>query len=299
MAIASNTNFPLQHLTVAAYRFGRPDPTTIIDGSTLWRATLTPLGPATVKIEGIGTTPFAEFFGPGADWLKARYDALLGDDDVIPDLVAHHDVVKRAQKRFQHLALGRTETPYHEIIPAVLGQRVTAGEAVRQWQALVTQFGERAPGPHPTLRVPPTPDVLARLGYVTFHEYGIERKRADTIRNIARVSHFLIRDWPSNVPAEQHTHSLMNLPGVGPWTAAVAGSVAFGDPDALAVGDFHLKNTVAWALHGIARGTDEQMLESLAPYVGHRHRVVRWLQLMGYRAPARGPRRPIVSITQL
>lgn len=299
MTIASNTDFPLQLATVSAYRFGRPDPTTIIDGTTLWRATLTPEGPATIEISEIGSAPSARYYGPGATWMQQRCDGLTGQTDVLPRLDARHDAVKRAQRRFSELRLGRTETPYHDIIPAILGQRVTAAEAVRQWQTLVLRHGEKAPGPHPSLRLPPAPDALAKLGYVTFHEYGIERKRADTIRNIARVSHFLIRDWPAAVSANQHTQSLMNLPGVGPWTAAVAGAVAFGDADALAVGDFHLKNTVAWALHGKARGTDEEMLASLAAYNGHRHRVVRWLQMMGYRAPARGPRRPIVSITQL
>lgn len=91
----------------------------------------------------------------------------------------------------------------------------------------------------------------------------------------------------------------MLIPGVGRWTAAVAGAVAFGDPDAIAVGDFHLKNVVAWSLRGQARGTDEEMLEVLEPYAGQRGRVVRWLQIDGHRAPARGPRKPIIPITQL
>jgi hypothetical protein len=75
--------------------------------------------------------------------------------------------------------------------------------------------------------------------------------------------------------------------------------LAFGDPDALLVGDFHVKNTVAFALEGRIRGTDKEMVATLEPYRGQRHRIVRWLQLNGVRAPARGPRRRIVSITRL
>jgi hypothetical protein len=41
------------------------------------------------------------------------------------------------------------------------------------------------------------------------------------------------------------------------------------------------------------------MVATLEPYRGQRHRIVRWLQLNGVRAPARGPRRRIVSITRL
>ena len=45
---------------------------------------------------------------------------------------------------------------------------------------------------------------------------------------------------------------------------------AMGDPDAVAVGDFHLKNLVSTALAGEPRGTDQRMLELLAPYAGQR-----------------------------
>ena len=61
---------------------------------------------------------------------------------------------------------------------------------------------------------------------------------------------------------------------------------AMGDPDAVAVGDYHLKNLVVHALAGEPRGTDERMLELLAPYAGQRGRVIRlllarWAQATG------------------
>jgi hypothetical protein len=65
------------------------------------------------------------------------------------------------------------------------------------------------------------------------------------------------------------------------------------------VGDFHTKNTVAHALAGRPRGTDEEMCGILRPYAGQRARVVMWLKLDGWRAPARGPKRRIVSIARL
>ena len=38
--------------------------------------------------------------------------------------------------------------------------------------------------------------------------------------------------------------------GVGAWTAGTVGLVALGDPDAIPVGDYHLPNTIAYALVG-------------------------------------------------
>lgn len=269
------------------------------DGTSFWRATLTPDGPGTIQIVDPVGDAVIRVFGPGGPWLSDRAPHMLGVHDAFTALEPHHDVVHRAQQMFGALRLGRTETPYHELLPAVLGQRVTAGEAVRQWHRLVTHHGDPAPGPRVGLMTPPRPEVLASLPYTTLHRYGIEKKRADALRNVARLSRHLVCGWPITHDPSTHTMRLMHIPGVGPWTSAVAGSIAFGDPDALAVGDFHLKNTVAWALHRRPRGTDEEMLASLVVYRGQRHRVVRWLQLMGFRAPARGPRRPIVSITQL
>ena len=54
------------------------------------------------------------------------------------------------------------------------------------------------------------------------------------------------------------------------------------------VGDYHLPNTVAWALAGEARADDDRMLELLAPFAGQRGRVVRLLKAGGISAPKFG-----------
>ena len=88
------------------------------------------------------------------------------------------------------------------------------------------------------------------------------------------------------------------LPGVGPWTIGSVMATAVGDADAVAVGDYHLKNVVAYALDGHPRGTDERMLELLAPYAGQRGRVVRLLLFDGNKAPAFGPRQRILPMAR-
>lgn len=286
--------------TLLAYRQGRHDPTISLGTHEVWRAVTTPEGMATLHISRLNTPePRVDAFGDGAAWLAPRALDLSGIADVIPPITPHHRAVEVAQRRWGGLRLGRSHSSYTELIPAVLGQRVTGLEAQRQWAALVRRFGQRAPGPRDDLWTPPVPDVVASLPYTEFHTFGIERKRADTIIQVARHLAFLQRLDTSDSEPHQKTAQLQLIPGVGQWTAAVAGGLAFGDPDALLVGDFHVKNTVAYALTGRIRGTDEEMVKTLAPYAGQRHRVVRWLELSGTRAPARGPRQRIVSITRL
>ena len=61
--------------------------------------------------------------------------------------------------------------------------------------------------------------------------------------------------------------------------------MALGDADAVSVGDYHLPSLVSWALAGERRGTDERMLELLAPFAGHRGRVIRLLAGAGSSRP--------------
>jgi 3-methyladenine DNA glycosylase/8-oxoguanine DNA glycosylase len=75
--------------------------------------------------------------------------------------------------------------------------------------------------------------------------------------------------------------------------------VALGDADAVPVGDYHLKDVVAWNLAGRPRGTDDEMLDLLEPYRGHRGRVIRLLTLAGDRPPKYGPRMEVNSIAGL
>jgi 3-methyladenine DNA glycosylase/8-oxoguanine DNA glycosylase len=86
---------------------------------------------------------------------------------------------------------------------------------------------------------------------------------------------------------------------VGPWTVAEVARAALGDPDAVSVGDFHLPNTVCWALAGRPRGTDLEMLELLEPYRGQRGRVQCLLDAGHISAPAYGPRTEVGSIERI
>ncbi|MEP7106121.1 MAG: hypothetical protein ABI838_09775, partial [Chloroflexota bacterium] len=139
--------------------------------------------------------------------------------------------------------------------------------------------------------VPPAPAVIAGTPYEVFHGFGMERRRAEVLRRAASYARRL--EECAEMEPVAASARLRALPGIGPWTAAEVVGVALGDPDAVAVGDYHHKNMVAYALAGEPRGTDERMLELLEPYRGHRGRVLRLLLEGGIAAPRRGPRLPL------
>jgi 3-methyladenine DNA glycosylase/8-oxoguanine DNA glycosylase len=182
------------------------------------------------------------------------------------------------------------------LLPAVLEQKVTGAEARRSYRRIVRAFGEPAPGPL-NLLLCPEPDRLAATPAYAFHRFGVERRRADVIRSAARMASRLCetaREDPSGT-----RRRMRSIPGVGPWTDAEVARVAFGDADAVSVGDYHLPNVVAWALAGEPRADDRRMLELLEPYRGHRGRVSLMLETAGPKPPRYGPRMSVRSIEAL
>ena len=269
-------------------------------GAELWRATRTPLGPATERIGVNGETVTVEAWGEGSDWLLEHAPELLGEHDDDGGLVAHHELVTHLRRRFPGLRIGRTLAVFEALLPTVLEQKVTGREARQSYGALLRHWAEPAPGPAPPgarpLWLPPHPKVVTDTPSHVFHAHNVERKRSDTIRRAASYAHRLeeaaataIGEGASNALSRK----LLTLTGVGPWSVAEVAAAAIGDADAVSVGDYHLKNTVSWNLAGEARGTDERMIELLEPYRPHRGRVVRLIELGGRAAPAYGPRMTI------
>ncbi len=277
--------------TIGRVRRGSNDPTTRLARDGLWRATNTADGPATLHVRipavgGLTTSVSAEAWGPGATVALARVPGMCGADDRPEAFVAHHDVVAEVVRRQPGRRLPATGTLVEILVATIIEQKVTGEEARRAFRALCWRYGSPAPGPA-GLRLPPHPDRLAELGYAAFHPLGIERKRADVllrvVRRAARIEALLGRE-----PAEAR-RALEEIPGLGPWTSAAATQLAFGDPDAVIVGDFWFPHLVVNALTGRRRGSDAEMLEHLAPYVGQRARAQHVLVSLG-SLPRRAPR---------
>ncbi len=276
------------------YRHGHGDPTTRLDASSMARAMWTEDGPATVLADWSTGQVVAEAWGPGAARGVAAVHAMVAMDRVPNPCPDVHPVVTAAEHRFRGVWAGASGDLYHALLPTILAQRITGGEAVRQWARLCHELGERAPGPDLGLLLPPRPERLAGRPAWWFHPFGIEAKRARALSEAARVADRLW-SW-ARLPTSELAHRLGLLRGVGAWTiGSVLGPVC-GDDDAVAVGDYHYPNVVAWNLAGEARADDDRMLALLEPFRGQRGRVIRLLLLAGRRAPAFGPRQRILPM---
>ncbi|MFC3735724.1 DNA-3-methyladenine glycosylase family protein [Paractinoplanes deccanensis] len=269
------------------------DPCGRFTGTDFWMAARTPDGPATLHLTRDLT---ATGYGPGAEWIIDRADAVAGlrdDLDGFAELAAAHPLVARLAKTFSGVRMPATGLVFPRVLRAILEQKVTGKEAHRSYRAICRALGEPAPGPA-DLVLPPDPAAIAAMSYWEFHPFGVEQRRTQALLRAALVAGRLERCADS----AEATRRLVALPGIGPWTAAEVVRVAYGDADAVSVGDFHIPNTVAWALAGEARGTDARMLELLEPFRGHRGRVCDLLAHGGIGAPKFGPRMPIRSFAR-
>jgi 3-methyladenine DNA glycosylase/8-oxoguanine DNA glycosylase len=284
-------------LTLSPLRRGRGDPCyhDAPDGA-IWRTSLMRSGPVTARItKSTPNSVDCEAWGSGAMEFAETLPALLGAHDDASGFTPVEPTIAAAHQRVPHLRLGRTDRVMEALIPAVLEQRVYGMDARRAWRKLVTKFGEPAPGPAPAhMRVPPSSEVWRRIPSWEFHRANVDPGRARTIVLCAQRADSLERLVTG--PPEQARAAMMSLPGVGEWTAAETAQRAFGDADALSVGDYHLSSMVGWRLLG--RPIDDPaMVALLEPLRPHRQRAVRLLEATGpSHAPRRAPRQAIPNL---
>jgi 3-methyladenine DNA glycosylase/8-oxoguanine DNA glycosylase len=275
--------------TLGPLRRGSGDPAHRIgaDGRFWWACT-TPDGTGTIALRVAGSVATAQAWGAGADWLLDRMPTLLGADDDWSALdVSSMPLLDRVRRARPGMRLPSTGLVLDSLLPAILEQKVTGQEAWRSWRQLVRRFGEPAPGPE-GLCVPPSAQGLLDIPTWDWHRIGVDLRRQRTIRAAATVAARL--EECVTLARDAALARLRHVPGIGVWTAAETVQRALGDPDVVSVGDYHLPNVVVHLFTGRPRGTDEEMLDLLAPWSGQRQRVMRLVEAAGVPAPRFGPR---------
>jgi 3-methyladenine DNA glycosylase/8-oxoguanine DNA glycosylase len=282
-------------LTLKSMWRGRRDSTMFVGRNAnegVWRATRTPEGPCTQHVSQQGQQILSRAWGPGSDWVTDRAPVLVGANDDDGDFHIDrslHEQLHHTWRRYEGVRVPCTFAVWEILFRVILEQKVTGKEAIDSYRDLLRHFAEPAPtSDGPALNLPPNPKLVAGTPHHVFMRANVERKRADTIRRAADYAHAL--DAAASISLTESYRRLRALPGIGEWTINEVGVIALGDSDAVSVGDYHLKNNVAWALAGEERGSDERMVELLEPYRPYRARMMRIIELSGLAAPRYGPR---------
>ena len=201
--------------------------------------------------------------------------------------------IRRAYRENPGLRLSASGQLTRHMLAAIVEQRVTQPEAFDALRWIIMRYGESAPfsgnpAQPPHLRVYPTAQVLGTIPSWDWHRARVDSARYSAVYHFAQRADALERLSATGRIAHLAA-ALDDIPGVGPWSVAEALQGFCGHPDAVSVGDYHLAHTVGFAFTG-ERTDDAGMLRLLAPYAGHRQRVVRLIQEAGIRKPRYGAR---------
>lgn len=260
-----------------------------------WLTARTPDGPGSIRIRRTREELIGEAWGEGSDWLLDRLGVIGGLEDEPEMFTTDHELVAELHRRNPGYRFGHTGLVFDSLVVAICGQKVTGKEASMAIRGLGQAFSEPAPGPA-GLRLPPDPHRMGEAPYWEYHDLHLEKRRADVLRRVAEAHERI--DVLSEASPDEAAATLASFSGVGEWTVAKTLEASHGDPDRVAVGDFHLKHMVVHHLTGKDRGTDEEMLELLEPFRPQRGRVTRLLGLLGHE-PKFGPRMAARDITRM
>ncbi|CAN5165307.1 DNA-3-methyladenine glycosylase [soil metagenome] len=278
-------------LTLRPLVRGHFDPTLRTDASGVWRTARTPDGGATMHLRSRQDRIEVTAWGPGAEWLIAGVPELLGEGDDWSGLdLSASPFLADSRRRNLGLRLLRTRQVFEMMLAAIFEQKVTGKEARHSWRVLITKYGSPAPGPAPDgMRVFPVAETWRRVPSWEWHRAGVGPERSAAALRAAVVAASLERTLEHGRGGPVVERALRSIPGVGVWTAAETMQRAHGDADSPSVGDYHLPALVGWALAG-APVDDDGMLELLAPWAGHRQRIMRLIEASGFAKPRFGPR---------
>lgn len=199
----------------------------------------------------------------------------------------------RSRQEHPGVRLGATGEVFKNTVASITEQRVTGIEAMGGLRSIIRQSAQPAPktgrADQPQgMYFFPSPNTLASLPSWTWHRAGYDQARSATIVNFAREAESIER-IAQNSPVNEFSQALASVSGIGPWTIAEVLQRSHGHPDAISVGDFHLAHHVGWAFER-HRADDRRMIELLAPFRGHRNRVVALIKAAGIEEPRRAPR---------
>jgi AraC family transcriptional regulator of adaptative response / DNA-3-methyladenine glycosylase II len=126
---------------------------------------------------------------------------------------------------------------FERAVRAILGQQVSVTGARTLAGRLVQTFGIRMNPRPPLTHLFPRPEVLAEADVARI---GLPRRRAETIRDLARAVSQGRIIFSSVATVEDFQSRLRERLGIGTWTAQYIAMRALGDPDAFPASDLGL-----------------------------------------------------------
>ncbi len=161
---------------------------------------------------------------------------LASKDDLLKDLVKKH---------YGYRIIGQPDL-FESLVWAVLGQQINVQFAYTLKQRFVENFGERLSWKDRDYFLFPTPVKVAALTDSDLLPLQFSRQKSKYSVNIAEAfsSGSISKEKLKGLPLQEAKEILMNVKGVGNWTANYALMKTFRHPDAFPVEDAGIHNAI-------------------------------------------------------
>jgi AraC family transcriptional regulator of adaptative response / DNA-3-methyladenine glycosylase II len=128
-------------------------------------------------------------------------------------------------------------------VRAIVGQQVSVAAARTVLGRLVERYGEPLADPAGAIthRFP----TAAALAAVDPGDLPFPRRRGEALRALARLVTEEGLRFDAGADSSAALAALLDIPGVGPWTASYVAMRALGDPDAFPAGDVGIRHALA------------------------------------------------------
>lgn len=134
--------------------------------------------------------------------------------------------------------------PFEVVVRAVLGQQISVKGATTLAGRVVAKYGEPLERPDGTELTHTFPSA-ARLANARIESVGLPKKRGETIRALSRAVASGELDLIVGSSLTETLETLMEIPGIGPWTANYLAMRVFREPDAFPAGDLVLRKILS------------------------------------------------------
>lgn len=243
----------------------------VADGPRLLRAWGPPRRPWVVGVEPRGDHWRIEAWGAGPRGARAAVRAMFSLDHPLEEfyrLVRREPTLRGTESRFRGLRLPRDANLYEAFLHSILGQQLSVSAANALKRRLFEHTGAFVAADGREVPCAPRPDRLVALGPEGLRKLGISRAKSSAIVRLAAEVDRIERLAPSLAHTSLRTavETLVELPGVGRWTAENVLLRGVGRPDVFVAGDLGLR--VALEEFGAIPRTDP---ESHARAWGARH----------------------------
>jgi len=164
------------------------------------------------------------------------------DPDIIGGHLAADPLLAPLVKRLPGLRLPSAWDPFEMAVRAILGQQISVAGATTIAGRLVERLG--TPLDEPQAGLTHLFPSAKKVATANLDNLGLTAKRAETVKNFAAAvaGGHLVLDAPLGV--EDFVARMVELPGIGLWTAYYVAMRALGEPDGFPASDLGLKHAL-------------------------------------------------------